>query len=153
MKTIAKNTEIIPGIPYVYAIPTSFITLINQGSIELSKPAAEIMYAFEKATDSDAMSINSTETDAGIHYNSNVRLFIPGLSIENISLLKELAMFKHVIIWKSYGGDYWRIGNKSHGLDFSYSQTTSPRIGYQITFSGNVLEPPKIVNPNSLFSE
>lgn len=152
MKTLVKNSETISGIAHLLAVPINYISAINNGNLQFTKPIAEVGYSFESSIDTASSQIRTIQGDAGVYYDAAIKTFIQGLSLTNLSLLKELCLFRHMLIYQSYGGDYWRLGNKSVGLEFTYSETTQPAIGYELSFSGNLLEPPTWVNPNSLSS-
>lgn len=142
MKIIVKSTETIPGIASLYAIPKHYLLNTTGPNLQFQNPVNQIIYRFDFALDSCNGAIRTVQTDAGIYYDVKFQAFIPGINKDNLSLLKELQiMGQLLVIFQTYDGHYFRIGNISNGLKVFYTETTSPRIGYEVNFLGNVLEP------------
>ncbi len=153
MKTIIKNTQSIPGLKNLYAIPASHIKEIvaeqNRGALitdNLVLKETADMYSFQSALDSETLMVRSVKSNAGTYYNGRFVCFIAGLSQVNHQTLCDMKQHTYILVYQDYMGKLKCFGDKDIGLNFEFIERSSPRHGYEIIFSGDAVNPPININ-------
>lgn len=142
MRTIQSNKNIIPGIHRIWLLPVNdirtYVVNPQTGFAGINLFLGKLPTLLQTALDSITATISTVSNDSGTYYRCNIRCFIPGISEENQNAMMEFAKEKFVVMLKSYDNVQRSIGTPNIPLDFTFRESYSPRLGYEVTLSGNV---------------
>jgi hypothetical protein len=142
MRVVQQNKNIIPGIYRIWLLPVTDIkTYVNDpssGFARITLHQDKNPSLLNAAIDSSNVTISTVSNDSGVYYRCNIRCFIQGISEVNQHLMMEFAKNKFVAILKGYDTVQRSIGTFDIPLDFTFRETYTPRLGYEVTLSGEV---------------
>ena len=141
MKTINKQTEILPGLIKLYLTPVINIKYISLGLIHITNP--DLIFKINHALDSLKIVSQPVLSEKGDYFDINLQTFIPGASDEAENHLNNIKRFTLLCIYQESDGNFYRVGNQSVGLKLEYIYSSGNRDesikGYSITLSGKLL--------------
>jgi hypothetical protein len=142
MRVVQQNKNIIPGIYRIGLLPVTDIkTYVNDpssGFARITLHQDKNPSLLNAAIDSSNVTISTVSNDSGVYYRCNIRCFIQGISEANQHLMMDFAKNKFIAILKGYDTVQRSIGTFDIPLDFTFRETYTPRLGYEVTLSGDV---------------
>lgn len=149
MKTINKPSDNLGGLTKIWAIPYDVYSL-NGDTVSISDETN----VYEIYCTPESMEFNEPKekTDAGVHYNTEINGFTPGITSANRDAMEYMENRKWVIILRDGNGNYLAAGSNIYGLeafpDLSSGKDTTGRSGYSFSFRGKTTSRAKfVINP------
>lgn len=147
MKQLNKTADNMGGLIKFWAIPSDQVS-ISEKTVTIAN--SENVYEVYCSPETMQFVEPSEKTNAGIHYNTTVKGFSPGLTEELDAALDYMDQRKWVVLFVDGNGNYKLAGTKENPLRLATNvdtgQDTSSRAGCDFVFSGKTLTRAKFVN-------
>lgn len=147
MKTINKPGDNLGGLTKIWAIPND---VISESGMNLSISDDSNLYEIYCTPESMEFEEPKEQSDAGIHYNTQISGFIPGTSAEKQEAIEYIEYRKWVIVFRDGNGNYKVAGSRFTPLqmenNFGTGKDTVGKSGYSFSFTGKTLERARFIN-------
>lgn len=133
MKTILKNSDQLPGLVKIIAIPTGNIASIVGNVITVLSDNE--VYLLQASIDSVQHNAVLTDDDNGKFFAHTVSAVLHGRDEVSDQYLQQIAMGYSVVLLQKDDASWYRIGDKENAMSLLFNFDTS-RPGYTLEFSG-----------------
>jgi hypothetical protein len=135
MKTITKNSELLPGYVKLIVIPTSNIVSIESNQVNVI--SNNNVYLIQCSIDSINHEARHIENENGKFYEHTVSARLQGYNNNNDSALSEISVPNVVLLLLTDENTWIRLGDKENALSFTGDFNTD-KPGYDIMFVGEL---------------
>ena len=147
MKQFNKPADNMGGLIKIWAIPADQVSVSGK---TVTIASADNVYVVYCSPGTMRHSEPKEETRAGIHYNTAVKGFSPGITEDMEAALKYMDPRSWVVLFMDGNGDYRLAGTKANPLqlvtDLDTGQNTADRAGCEFLFSGKQILRARFVN-------